>query len=104
MVGVRVGDASTAYDWNRLKRERVINDVIGGTPVVIVMAPDTVSFFAYERPDTAMMFALRNDSLMSPRGTYALSGRGVAGTLRSVSASQEFWHSWRTFNPGTGRY
>ena len=104
VVGIRMGDASTAYDWNRLKRERVINDVVGGRPVVIVMAADTVSFFAYERPDAGTVFALRNDSLASPRATYALNGRGTSGALRSVSASQEFWHSWRTFNPGTAKY
>jgi hypothetical protein len=104
VVGIRLGTASTAYDWNRLKRERVINDVVAGTPVVIVMPPDTVSFFAYERPDVATIFSIRSDSLVSSRGSYALSGRGAAGALRSVSASQEFWHSWRTFNPGTGRY
>jgi hypothetical protein len=35
---------------------------------------------------------------------YALSGRGAADTLRPLAASQEFWHSWRTFQPATSRY
>lgn len=35
---------------------------------------------------------------------FALSGRGALGTLKPLSASQEFWHSWRTFQPNTERY
>jgi hypothetical protein len=35
---------------------------------------------------------------------YAFNGKGPAGTLPPVNASQEFWHSWRTFQPQTSRY
>ena len=103
VVGIAIGDKAKAYDWNRLKRERVINDAVGGTPIVLVLAADTVSFFAYARPDSATRFELRGDSLASTSATYALTGTGTAGTLRPVSASQEFWHSWRTFQPNTDK-
>ncbi|HEX5830843.1 MAG TPA: DUF3179 domain-containing (seleno)protein, partial [Gemmatimonadaceae bacterium] len=104
VVGLTVRGASRAYDWNRLRRERVINDELDGTPVVLVLAGDGASFFAYERPEAAAVFAVRGDSLVAPGRSYALSGRGAADTLRPLSASQEFWHSWRTFQPGTSRY
>jgi hypothetical protein len=104
VVGVTVRGESKAYDWNRLRRERVVNDVVGGTPIVLALAEDTASFFAYERPDTATRFALRGDSLVASGRAYALSGRGASDALTPVSASQEFWHSWRTFHPGTGTY
>ena len=104
VVGVVIDHASRAYDWNRLRRERVINDELGGTPLVIVLAADGASFFAYERPDAATRFVLRGDSLIAPGSAYAVSGRGARGTLVPVPASQEFWHSWRTFHPGTTTY
>jgi hypothetical protein len=104
VVGIAVRDASKAYDWNRLRRERIVNDEVGGTPVVLVLAPDDKSFFAYERPSAATRFALRADSLVADGRGYALSGRGPDGTLTPVPAYQEFWHSWRTFHPGTRTY
>jgi hypothetical protein len=104
VVGLTVNGASKAYDWNRLKRERVVHDVLGGTPVVVVLARDGKSFFAFARPDSAARFELRGDSLVSGRAAYALSGKGAGGELLPVFASQEFWHSWRTFQPGTAQY
>jgi len=104
VVGLTVRGESRAYDWNRLRRDRVVNDQLGGRPIVLVLAADLASFFAFERPDSATRFTVRGDSLVAGAKTYALTGRGAAGVLRPLSASQEFWHSWRTFHPGTGTY
>ena len=104
VVGLTVGRASRAYDWNDLLRRRVINDTLGGKPVVLALAADRASFMAFERPNATTRFALRCDSLVAATGRYALSGAGSAGRLKKVPASQEFWHSWRTFHPATSRY
>ena len=104
VVGLTVHGESRAYDWNRLKRERVVNDVVGGTPVVLALAGDRASFVAFERPDPEARFVVRGDSLVTGAHAYALDGRGAAGVLAPVTAYQEFWHSWRTFHPGTTTY
>jgi Protein of unknown function (DUF3179) len=104
VVGIALGGAARAYDWKRLRRERVINDTVGGVPVVLALGPDSVSFFAFQRPDTAARFALRGDSLIAGSAAYALNGRGPDGRLAAINASQEFWHSWRTFQPATTQY
>lgn len=104
VVGLTVGRASRAYDWNELLRRRIIHDTLGGKSVVLVLASDRASFAAFERPDAATRFALRRDSLIAANASYALSGVGPMGRLKKVPASQEFWHSWRTFHPGTSRY
>jgi len=103
VVGISANGVSKAYDWNRLKTERVINDDVGSVPVVIVLASDGVSFAAFERPDTARL-AVRGDTLVGARGAYNLSGKGGAGDLKPLFASQEFWHSWQTFHPNTTKY
>jgi hypothetical protein len=103
VVGVTVNGRSKAYDWNRLRRERVVNDEVGGKPIVVAIASDDASFFVFERP-AATVFTLRGDSLVADRQAYALTGVGASGTLSPVKASQEFWHSWRTFQPNTQRY
>jgi len=104
VVGLTVGGESRAYDWNRLRRERLIHDTLGGSPVLLVLGRDGASFFAFERPDSAARFQLAGDSLVSGSGTWALNGHGPAGRLSPLPASQEFWHSWRSFQPGTTRY
>lgn len=105
VVGLTVNGKSTAYDWNQLRRERVLEDELGGVPVVIVLARDSASFFAFARPNAEAHFSLRGDSLVSSGGrAYALTGRGPSGQLKPLRASQEFWHSWRTFQPTTERF
>jgi len=104
VVGLSVKGADRAYDWNRLKLERVVNDTLGGAPVVLALAADDASFFAFARPDAAARFELRGDSLVGGGQAYALDGHGPSGTLAALGASQEFWHSWRTFHPRTTTY
>lgn len=103
VVGIRVGDAARAYDWNQLLRDGAINDTLGGIPLVLAVATDSASFFAFVRPDPGMRFTVRDDSLIAGNAAYAFNGRGATDTLRPLAASQEFWHSWRTFVPTTTR-
>ena len=104
VVGITLDDSSRAYDWNQLRRERAINDELNGVPLVVVLASDTASFFAFRRPDAATRIAMRGDSLVAGDRSWALDGRGPGGALQPIPASQEFWHSWRTFQPWTTRH
>ncbi|MBY0488631.1 MAG: DUF3179 domain-containing protein [Gemmatimonadaceae bacterium] len=104
VVGITIGGASRAYDWNHLQRHRVINDVLHGTPLVLALARDGASFFAFVRPSADMMFRLDGDSLVAGTAKYGFNGTGPHGTLAPLAASQEFWHSWRSFQPGTDQF
>jgi hypothetical protein len=70
---------------------------------LLVLAKDDKSFFAFERPSENALFTLHNDTLILNNNHYTLNGRGVdtAFNLKPLPAYQEFWHSWKTFNPGT---
>ena len=104
VVGITVNGKSRAYDWNRLRQERVINDDLGGKPIALVLASDNASFFAFERPDSQTRFVFAENHLVADGRRYDLAGRGEQDSLKRVFASQEFWHSWRTFQPGTDKY
>jgi hypothetical protein len=107
VVGLAIGNASKAFDWNRLKQERVINDQVGEQPVVIALADDGKSFFAFERPDAAAIFSLKNDTLFNGEKSWNLLGKATEPAeqdLKKITAYQEFWHSWMTFHPHTTRY
>jgi len=103
VIGVAVANNTKAFDWNRLKKERIIHDQIGNTPVVLVLANDDKSFFAFERPNANARFSLLNDTIVYSGRHLRIDGKGIDTTLslKPLHASQEFWHSWRTFNPGS---
>ncbi len=104
VVGIAADGKAKAYDWNRLRAERVINDEVAGIPIVLAIAPDDASFVAFRRPDASTRFTLDGDTLVTATARYTLGGLGAARSLAPIAASQEFWHSWRTFHPATERY
>lgn len=106
VVGVRVGMNSKAYDWNKLKETHIIHDKIGSSPVLVVLSENGKSLFAFERPAPDATFMLKNDIMVFNDHHFKLNGTGIdtSYSLKPIPASQEFWHSWHTFNPGTKKY
>ena len=90
VVGVVLNDGARAYDWNDLQQAGVIKDTLAQHWVLLRSGPDAGSF-TVEQVDTVWT--------ESPDGDPV----AVVGSA-SVPAYQEFWHSWRTFHPGTTRY
>jgi hypothetical protein len=105
VIGVKAGKESKAYDWSQLKKEKLIHDKIGKTPVLIVLSKNEKSFFAFQRPAENSIFTLDNDTLLFDNHKYRIDGKGIDTlfSLKPLPASQEFWHSWRTFNSNTLR-
>ena len=103
VIGVKAGKERKAYDWNQLKKDRLIQDKIGVTPVLLVLSEDDKSFFVFERPDGSANFSMTNDIIFLNNKRFRIDGKGIdtSYSLKPLPASQEFWHSWRTFNPGT---
>jgi hypothetical protein len=107
VIGIQLGNASKAYDWNLIKKQHIINDKIGESPVVLALSADGQSFAAFERPLETESFTILNDTLFSGRVAYDFSGYNLkvpSQKLVRIRAYQEFWHSWRTFHPDTERY
>jgi Protein of unknown function (DUF3179) len=105
VVGLKAGNQSKAYDWNQLKTQRIIYDSLNNVPLVIILAKDNKSFFAFEMPNNEKAL-LKNDTLLLGNKHYLLNGKGIdtAFSLKPVTAYQEFWHSWLSFNPTTEKY
>jgi hypothetical protein len=104
VLGVEVGAVTKAYDWNRLSRDRIINDQLGGKAIVLAIAEDGKSFAAFERPQGGALFTIDGDALLSEGVSYGFDGRRIGQPeerLAAIAAHQEFWHSWRTFHPDT---
>jgi len=71
-----------------------------------VLASDNKSFFAYELPSADNIVSVMGDTVMVNNYRYRLNGKGFDSpvTLKQINASQEFWHSWKTFHPETLKY
>ena len=106
IIGVKAGTEKKAYDWNTLKAQRIIQDKMGNTPILLVLAKDEKSFYAFERPNIKSFFNLSNDTLLLNNHHYKINGTGIDTTfsLKQLSAYQEFWHSWKFFNKDTSLY
>jgi hypothetical protein len=109
VVGVQSGLTARAYDWNDLQRLKVINDTLGGTPIVVVLESDSASFHVWKRDSLFLIF---DNNRLYDKQTNSLwdwSGKSTEGILNehkltSLQSYQEFWHSWKTFHPQTTQY
>jgi hypothetical protein len=112
IIGIDMGGQSKAYDWNRVVKERIVNDVVNNKPILIALAKDSTSFFAFERPSVSSIFSLQNDTLIVGNQYFTLDGECVQKAwdssqtlrLKPIKAYQEFWHSWLHFHPKTLKY
>jgi len=107
IVGIPGSLSSKVYDWNRLLKQRVIQDSVDNTPVLLTIEKDSASFHAYDRrvDSTPLTFALDNEQLTdeNTHSTWTLDGLCISGPLKGkrlhrVQSYNEFWHSWQTFH------
>jgi Protein of unknown function (DUF3179) len=110
VIGIEINGNSKAYDWNRLVKERIINDFVGDKPILLALAADNKSFVAYERFSQTGAFLIQNDTLILDNQHFTLGGALLDAPttykfpLKPIKAYQEFWHSWLNFHPKTEKY
>ena len=94
VIGVVHGGEATAYPLPAVREAGVVNDVVGGRPVVVALAPgDTL--VAYER-------TVDGEGL---RFEVAVDGPHAGATLaRANDVPPLFWFSWLDFHPDTALY
>jgi hypothetical protein len=113
VVGIKSGPHSKAYDWNELVSTMIVEDSLPGLDILLLLENDKVSFHAFSRKvnDLELHFTKNNDGMLIDNITSSvwnmkgkcISGKFIGAQLASIPAYQEFWHSWRTFNPLTLR-
>jgi hypothetical protein len=94
VVGVVYNGHERAYDWNDLRRARMLVDTLGGEMVYIVQNRGSFHVVHYGISYWEMQ-------------TGSLQTDSIEESLNHplpIPAYQEFWHSWRTFHPNTTRY
>lgn len=113
VVGLEVGQEVKAYPLSALRKVRVVNDKVGGTPVLIVHQPASDTTTAFDavwkgRTLTFMPADQEADRLIdqethSSWNAYGLclSGQLKGSQLKSLILVPEFWFAWSEFHPKT---
>jgi len=110
VVGVEHGGVSRAYPLERVRKAGVVNDEVGGLPVVVA-ASDSGTLAAYVREvdGETLTFERESASFLAAGGSrwrlvsgLALDGPHEGTRLEQANTvSQEFFFSWLNFHPET---
>jgi hypothetical protein len=116
VFGAKINGDACAYPVTALKDGPVINDTVGGEPVVVLYdkVHDIGDVFHAKHGGRTLSFELASDSANSllakdreTGSTWNVSGRAVDGPLKGEKLepaphwNQLFWFSWAAFNEGT---
>ena len=116
VLGLAVGGSDEAFPLSILRQERVINEQIGGQPVLVVHQPpsDTTTAFIARLKGTPLKFRAANaeatelidvqtKSHWNPYGD-CISGTFKGSQLTSLILEPEYWFAWSEFHPDTKIY
>lgn len=112
IVGVSHNHNAKAYDWNKLAKNKIIEDSLPGLPILLTLDKDTATFYVFDRKVNGQTISFKkinaagqiNDiatnSVWNPNGE-CVDGPLKGEKLQPIQAYQEFWHSWQTFHKNT---
>jgi len=116
VAGLEVGQEKVAYPFSELRIARVVNDRVGGLPIVIVHQPssDTTTAFEAIVKGNALRFQSANDEASSlidldTRSNWNAYGLCLGGRLKGTQLKQvilvpQFWFAWSQFHSGSRIY
>ena len=125
VVTVELNGETAAYPFSRLIHSPVVNDVVGGTPLVVLHQGGTLSAldgaviaasrdvgsataFGRKIDDKVLTFSRRGDQFIDDQtsSTWDILGRAIAGPLAGerldpLVSANHFWFAWAVFRPET---
>lgn len=110
VLGIANAGEAVAYPWQEVAADGVVNDRVGGLPVVVV--PRGKELLAFDRRvgGRAREFGKDGDHLLAGDSRFdATTGEGVSGplggdALEAVPATTMYWFAWLEFHPETEVY
>ncbi|MFP5284160.1 MAG: DUF3179 domain-containing (seleno)protein [Thermoanaerobaculia bacterium] len=117
VYAVRLGELAKAYPVERVVRERVVNDRLGGETLVVVGDPESGAVRVYRRGERTFTAGARPGELVDEAGRrwtvgeealFPVEVESAASTgtapLARVPGHQAFWFGWYSFFPRTELY
>lgn len=114
MLGVEQNGAARAYVLDRVLKQKLVQDWVGGVPVIVVVGPDAKSVRVFEArvqghdglpefyrgTDAAVLIDSATGSRWNFQGC-ATSGPAAGQCLRAVPVIRDYWFDWRLYHPKT---
>jgi hypothetical protein len=113
IAGIGIGRDAVAFPFSALRIARVVNERVGGVPILVVHQPssDTTTAFDARAKGKALRFEAANAEASSlvdldTHSTWNAYGLSVEGPLKGTQLKQvmlvpQFWFAWSQFRPGT---
>ena len=118
MLGVEHNGAARAYVLERLLKQKLVQDAVGGMPVIVVVGPDEKSIRVFEsrcRDTTRFPSSIGNPKripidqsswIQQPAAVGHFRGCAVTGPatgqcLKPVPALKDYWFDWQLYHPNT---
>ncbi|HEY7188543.1 MAG TPA: DUF3179 domain-containing (seleno)protein [Vicinamibacterales bacterium] len=113
IAGLAVGTETMAFPISVLRTARIVNERVGGVPIVVIHQPSsdtTTAFEARANGKTLRFEAADADASTvidtATRTTWDAYGLGIKGPLKGTRLTPlilvpEFWFAWSQFRPGT---
>jgi Protein of unknown function (DUF3179) len=116
VAGLRLGTETQAYPFSELRIARVVNDSVGGVPVLVVHQPSSDTTTAFDArakgkvlhfqavdADASFLVDLETHSSWNAYG-LCLEGKLKGTQMKILILEPEFWFAWSEFHPKTNVY
>jgi hypothetical protein len=116
VLGIDVNGVNKAFPLEALRRDRVVNDSLGGTPIVIIHQPSSETTTAFvaraagrrvtltaSNPDVTELIDRETDSHWNAYG-QCVAGQLKGSTRTSLTLEPEYWFAWSEFHRNTAIY
>jgi hypothetical protein len=119
VLGIEVNDKSVAYPLSALQKQSPIMDVVGPTPIMLLLGEDKRSVRAFERSidDRRLEFFQKTEKDGSgfqlidveSGSTWNFEGKATSGPLagrqlKKIFVLEDYWFDWRIYHPNTAVY
>ena len=117
VMGVAVDGKSVAYPLSALQQQSPVIDMVGSTPIVVVLGDDGRSVRAFERTvdGRRLEFFKKTEDKgfqlidLETNSTWNFEGKAITGPLagkqlKKVFVLEDFWFDWRLYHPDTRIY
>jgi uncharacterized protein DUF3179 len=113
IIGLTIGGASRAFPLDALDRVRVVNEELGGQPLLVVHQPksDTTTAFVARATGKRLTFEEANAGATElidreTRSRWNAYGACSSGPLKGTQLEMlimepEYWFAWSEFHPAT---
>ena len=111
VFGLAIEGDARAYPTERMKLAPVVNEIVGGTAVVLITNPTTGAVRAYERKGLSFLEVVRGEGegLLTDDagGEWRIEESAIVSTgdsglrLDRIAGRTAFWFAWRSFHPET---